>query len=324
MTSNTNHWKIGLFVVLGVVLAMATVAYLGARSLKKESVEYVTFFDESVQGLDLSSPVKFRGVTIGTVSSIDVAPDQRHVAVYYDLGVKALKRLGLDTKKGADSKSADTKIAIPPGLRVQLASAGVTGVKFLQIDFFPVEQYPEPELPFGKPGNYIPGAASPLKNIEDSVIKAVNNLPALTEQLTELIKRVSHILGDVDDRHLPVRIAASLDSLDRLLIQAQGSLKDINTGKLSKQADKAITSLAVSAGRLDRILGRVEKEDLVGSVKRATDNVGTMTDDANSPVEELDKTLRSIQEAAESVQRLADTLERDSDMLLKGRARVAE
>lgn len=324
MTSTTNHWKIGLFVVLGVALAMATVAYFGARSLKKESVEYVTYFDESVQGLDQSSPVKFRGVTIGNVSMIDVAADQRHVAVYFDLGVTTLKRLGLEHRTGLSIKSADTKIARPPDLRVQLASAGVTGVKFLQIDFFPVEQYPEPEIAFGKPDNYIPAAPSPLKNIEDSVLKTVNNLPDLTQQLTKLLERVNRIVGDVDERRLPTRIATSLDSLDLLLIQAQGSLKELNTAKLSKQAHQAITTLAVSAARLDRLLARVEKDDLVGSVKRATENVGTVADGANAPVEELDKTLRSVQEAAQSVQRLADTLERDSDMLLKGRAKAPE
>lgn len=324
MTSTTNHWKIGLFVVLGVALAMATVAYLGARSLKKETVEYVTYFDESVQGLDQSSPVKFRGVTIGNVSMIDVAADQRHVAVYFDLGVTTLKRLGLEHRTGLSIKSADTKIARPPDLRVQLASAGVTGVKFLQIDFFPVEQYPEPEIAFGIPDNYIPSAPSPLKNIEDSVLKTVNNLPELTHQLAKLLEKVNRIVGDVDERRLPTRIATSLDSLDLLLIQAQGSLKELNTGKLSKQAHQAITTLSTSAARLDRLLARVEKDDLVGSVKRATENVGTVADGANAPVEELDKTLRSVQEAAQSVQRLADTLERDSDMLLKGRAKAPE
>jgi phospholipid/cholesterol/gamma-HCH transport system substrate-binding protein len=324
VTSPTNHWKIGLFVLLGAAIAMATVAYLGAQTLKKETVDYVTFFDESVQGLDLGSPVKFRGVTIGTVSTIDVAADQRHVAVYFDLGVSALKNLGLDTKRGPLAKSADTKLEMPADLRVQLASAGVTGVKFLQIDFFPVEQYPEPKLPFGKPDNYIPSAPSPLKNIEDSVIRFVNNMPELTDQLTKLLARINVIVGDIDDRKLPERVAQTLGNVDSALGQVQKSMKDLDTGKLSKEANTAIATLAVSAKRLDRILASAEKADLVGSVKRASDNVGMVADGANAPVEELDKTLRSVQEAADAIQRLADTLERDSDMLIKGRAKAAE
>ena len=87
MAAPTNHWKLGLFVVVGFVLALSTVAVLGARSLRKEVVQYVSYFDESVQGLEAGSPIKFRGVTIGTVGKIDVAPDHRHVEVTSELGV---------------------------------------------------------------------------------------------------------------------------------------------------------------------------------------------------------------------------------------------
>src|SRR3954466_12802668 len=100
MAAPTNHWKLGLFVVVGVVLALSTVAVLGARSLRKEVGRYVSYFDESVQGLEVGSPIKFRGVTIGTVGGIDIAPDHRHVEVTSNLGVAELSRLGLDIAMG--------------------------------------------------------------------------------------------------------------------------------------------------------------------------------------------------------------------------------
>src|SRR4051812_46819040 len=96
MAAPTNHWKLGLFVVVGIVMSLTTVAVLGARSLRTEVGRYVSYFDESVQGLEVGSPIKFRGVTIGTVARIDVAPDHRHVEVMSDLGVAELSRLGLD------------------------------------------------------------------------------------------------------------------------------------------------------------------------------------------------------------------------------------
>jgi ABC-type transporter Mla subunit MlaD len=313
VTSTANHWKIGLFVVLGLAIAMATVVFLGARSLKKDAITYVTLFDESVQGLELGSPVKFRGVTVGNVSRIDVASDQRHVAVYYELGTTILERLGL--KKAG----RDVKIDIPVDLRVQLASAGVTGVKFLQLDFFPVEQYPVPKLPFPEPDNYIPAAPSALKNIEDSVIRMVNNMPELSERLVTLLDRVNSIAAQIDDTRLPEHVTTSLEGVDRLVSEARRSLKALDADKLGKNGSQTLSSLSASAARLDRLLARVEKEDLLGSVKRASDNVGSIADGASLPVEELDKTLRSVQEAADSIRRLSDALERDSDMLLKGR-----
>ena len=175
MSTPTNHWKLGLFVVVGFVLAACTVVFLGARSLQKQSVEYKTYFDESVQGLEVGSPIKFRGVIIGNVSAIDVAPDHRHVAVTSALTVQDLSDLGL--AKGGTGKK--TKIRIPIELRVQLASQGITGVKFLQIDFFDIKDNPPPVLPFEVPDNYIPAAVSTMKNLEDAVVRAVNRIPEL-------------------------------------------------------------------------------------------------------------------------------------------------
>jgi phospholipid/cholesterol/gamma-HCH transport system substrate-binding protein len=100
MAASTNHWKLGLFVVVGFALTLCTIAVLGARSMRKEVVRYVSYFDESVQGLEVGSPIKFRGVTIGTVGKIEIAPDHRHVEVTNDLGVGELNRLGLDVAKG--------------------------------------------------------------------------------------------------------------------------------------------------------------------------------------------------------------------------------
>src|ERR1700730_10683108 len=122
MAAATNHWKLGLFVVVGIVLALCTLVFLGAQSLKKQVVSYKTYFDESVQGLEVGSPVKFRGVTIGNVSNIDVASDQRHVEGACDIAVADLDALGLREKKstGRFILGAKAKIAVPSDLRMQL------------------------------------------------------------------------------------------------------------------------------------------------------------------------------------------------------------
>ncbi|MDF2698350.1 MAG: Paraquat-inducible protein, partial [Labilithrix sp.] len=70
MAAPTNHFKLGLFVLLAFAAVIATLITLGAWSMRKDSVQYHTYFNESVQGLDVGAPVKFRGVTIGFVSGI--------------------------------------------------------------------------------------------------------------------------------------------------------------------------------------------------------------------------------------------------------------
>ena len=57
MATGTNHWKLGLFVIAGIAVALISLVTLGARNWNKESVLFVSYFDESVQGLELGSPV---------------------------------------------------------------------------------------------------------------------------------------------------------------------------------------------------------------------------------------------------------------------------
>jgi paraquat-inducible protein B len=308
-----------LFVVCGVVLALSAVVTLSARSLRTETVQYKSYFDESVQGLEVGSPVKFRGVTIGTVSAIDVAPDRRHVVVTSQLGVDEINVMGLGSGKG--KKLA---IKVPPDLRVQLASAGITGVKFVQLDFFPLKSNPPPDLPFPVGDNYIPAAVSTMKNLEDAVIHAVDRFPDMTDAAMKLMDKLDHLLIDVDDRHLPAHAASVLAKADAALSAVQTAVARVDTAKIGAEAQKTLVELNGTSVRMNRILDRVDGDrGVMMSAQRASDAVGDAALSARGIGEDLSSTLRDVQLVTESLLKLTDALERDSDMLVKGRAKAA-
>jgi len=318
MAAPTNHWKLGLFVVVGVVLTLATVAWLGARSLRREVVAYVSYFDESVQGLEMGSPIKFRGVTIGTVGRIDVAPDRRHVEVTSELGVAELSRLGLD------AEGARKKLELAVDLRVQLVSMGLTGVKFLQLDFFPVADHPEPVLPFPIPENYIPATPSTIKNIEDSLVRTMNRIPELADQMASILGRVDGLLGDVQEKKLPEQMVATLDTANRILREAQRKIEQVEADKISKKAENTLGGLEETVGRMNKLLARVDGDKgLLASVSRASDAIGDTARSADGLGAELEETLQAVQGAAKSIRKLTEALEQDPDMLVKGRAERA-
>lgn len=308
MSTPTNHWKLGLFVVVGFVLAACTVVFLGARNLKPQVVSYKTFFDESVQGLEVGSPVRFRGVTIGSVSIIDIASDKRLVEVTSALAVKDLKQLGLSLGTGRE-----LRFGVPPDLRAQLASQGITGVKFLQIDFFRVEDNPRPKLPFDEPPNYIPAARSTLKNLEDTIVKTANRLPEIADAVLRIATKIDVLLGELHS--LPTNVATVVGHADQLLGAARTAVRDAQLQQLSQKAQVAIDHASSLIVRLDGDNG------LAASVQRATGAFGDVAIGARTVPRELEETLRDIQSAATAIQRVADALERDPDMLLKGRGK---
>jgi paraquat-inducible protein B len=285
MSTPTNHWKLGLFVVGGAALALAVAIYLGASRMTRKHVDYVSYFDESVQGLDVGSPVKFRGVTVGRVARIDVAPDHRHVAITSALDSGQLTDLRL-TEGG---HHADRLLA-PPELRAQLVNQGITGLKFLQIDFFDPHQYPPPVLGFAVPDHYLPAAASTLKNVENAVVNASDRMPELLEQLD-----------------------TTLGHIDQLVTSLNTTVTDLDTKGLSARLDVTLARANAFLARLDGDRG------FMASAQRAMDGFGDLAAITPDLGADLSDTLREIRQAASSIQKVADALERDPDMLIKGR-----
>lgn len=319
MSTPTNHWKLGLFVVVGLAGVVGTIAFFGARALKKEAVAYTSYFDESVQGLELGSPVKFRGVSIGNVSSIDVAGDKRHVEVTFELGVKVLHSLGLAVDETSGKR---TKLVIPSDLRVQLASAGITGVKFILIDFFDEKMHPPLSLPFEAPENYIPTAPSMMKGLEDSVTSAVDRFPELAQQMLAVLTRISNVLGEIEAIGLPDKIKETLLLIDLVLKQLNSSLVALDTGSLSKDAQATLKGINAALTGINDVVGRVGGEKgLAVSLHRTSEALGSMASNANHVGPAAEDALKDVQGAALSIQRLADALELDPDMLLKGRGK---
>ena len=287
-TTATNHWKLGLFVVVAVGAMLGTLFWLGARRFRREAFPAISYFDESVQGLDVGSPVKFRGVTVGTVADITIAPDHRHVQVASDIYIDALARLGLRTRAPRSGEEF-----IDPRLRVQLASAGITGVRFIQTDFFDPERYPPPRLPFEPPWNYVPSAPSTLKNVEEAAVEIMNRLPVLADRAKDALADVKKTLASID------RLAADLAGED-------GSFK------------QALQELRTAAARVDKALDEAKLGATAASIRDASASVGQAAAGVNDAREELQASLRAVGEALESVRTLADSLERDPSMLLRG------
>ena len=312
----STHFKLGLFTLVALVAALAAAFALGARTMREESVRYHFYFDESVQGLDVGAPVKFRGVPIGTVESILIAPDQRHVDVVAAIQVGAIARSGL-----VDRSSGTPRMMVSPGLRAQLGSQGITGVKLVNLDYFDESLYPPPPLPFEADKNSVPVATSFFKNLEDGLVGAVAALPDVAEGAVATLRSLELTVDDLQKERLPERASKVLGQASSAISELQRILKDVDQKKLPTRLAAALDTLTKTIAKLDPILGKLDgDEGLVSSTQRAVDRVGDVGEGALHTPEELDRTLRDVSEAAQAIRDLAELLEREPDMLVKGRS----
>jgi len=285
VANKTNHWKLGLFVVVALAIALAAVVALGLRRLNRDGIPMVTYFDESVQGLDQGSPVKFRGVTIGNVQSITIAPDHLHVEVWMRLYTDELARMGFGPEDKRD-----------PSLRPQLAAAGITGVKFVQFDNFPPDRYPEPLLEFAPPSDYYaPAVQSTLKGLEEVVNEVGAKLPRLTDELSDTLFEAKKSLRSITD------LSTWIKSDDSGLKRVVAAL------------DEAATSIK-------KAIVQAELSQTTSSLRGAASSVNDAAGKLGNEAGQIDETLRGLREALEAIRALAARLDRDPTMLIRGRA----
>ena len=174
---------VGLFVVTGFSFAAVAVLWLGMSNYFEKGQYYVAYFDESVQGLDKDSPVKYRGVSIGSVNSIGVAPDANLIQVVLKI---------------------DTDIKLDDSIVAQLKSVGITGIMFVELEKKD-EKKTLPELKINFPTKY------PVISTKPSDIKKI--FESITDMLTEFKK--------LDMQGISNRIQSTLVTMEQAIDAAQ-------------------------------------------------------------------------------------------------------
>ena len=116
MASIKTKFAVGLFLAIGLALTIVAIVWLGMSHYLEKGQRYAAYFDESVQGLDRDSPVKYRGVPVGRVEHVRVAPDGKLVEVI----------IRFDSKRRPEDHLE--------GVVAQLKSIGITGIMFIELD----------------------------------------------------------------------------------------------------------------------------------------------------------------------------------------------
>ena len=297
MASLNTKFRVGLFVVLGFVITFIAVVWLGLSHHLEKGRYYVAYFDESVQGLNKDSPVKYRGVSIGRVGSITVAPDATLVEVV----------LKIDPEMKPDENFV-----------AQLRAVGITGIMFVELDR---RKLSEPDLSpvIGFPSKYpiIATKPSEIQQILSEINEVLQQLKSF--DLGNISAKIKKVLDGIDRNveeirlgELASKVKHSLDIWDKTLDSVGTASASFNT--LSRNADGTVAELT-------EIL-RANKQDLseaIAALNLSMTKAGQFLDSGSNLVDTTDYRIQQlttqVMVTLQKLDRTADKLNRAIDQI---------
>ncbi|HDQ04922.1 MAG TPA: MCE family protein [Deltaproteobacteria bacterium] len=202
MASRTSKFLIGLFVMAGSFIVAVIIIWVGAADFFLKGSTYVTYFDESVQGLQADSAVKYRGVDVGKVRSIRVAPDDRLIEV---------------------TMKIDLSSDLQHQTEAQLRTAGITGIVFVELDRIrPDEKSTSPEITFKPSYPVIPSRRSEISRILAGTNEIMESIQAidfegLSEQLKNTTLAVENFIGGKQTHGVMTNLESTTANIDRAM-----------------------------------------------------------------------------------------------------------
>ena len=320
MSKPANKALIGMFVLGGLAIAIIAVAILGSGKLFSNKVEAVMYFQGSVKGLNVGSPVMFRGVRVGSVKNIVLLFDRKDlkflIPVYVEIDVNKITAVGDVRRDDDDEELKYFNDLIKIGLRGQLELQSVlTGQLMINLDFFP-----DSKVKFvGMDKDYkeIPTIPSGLEEF----LKTAQELP-LKDLFNKLLKSIEGIEKVVNSPN----ISSSLASLDESLKETRAILAKVDKeiGPLMTNIKDASDSVKSIARNTEAVPGQIEKTLFVAqdALKQAEKTLVTMQgliSENSSLAQETGITLREVSGAARSIRSLADYLQRHPESLIQGK-----
>lgn len=312
MAKRQSRFMVGLFVITGVLIGVAAIVWLGAANYFQKGTRYVTYFDESVQGLQVDSRVKYRGVEVGSVERIGVAPDQRLVEVVVKIDLEG-----------------DLEHAIV----TQLKAAGITGIVFVELD----RRQPDETVfipPAGMKTDYpvIPSQPSQTKQMLSSIDRIMErvvqiDLKGISDQIRQTSRAVETFLTGKEMTNIVRNLDSTTAGLER-------SLRRIDRILAEGKAESIISTVEQGLGEARQGIG--ETREGIAEIRKLLAAIGKEVEDlkaaeiagkSQSLIEGLDRrtkamaydvqsTTDDIRQAVDSLRMLIENLrENPSDLL---------
>ena len=298
MSARSSKFLIGLFIITGALICAAIIIWVGAAGVFTKGSLYVTYFDESVQGLQVDSAIKYRGVEIGKVQSIKVAPDYRLIEVVMKISLEG------DLQK-------QTVAA--------LTSAGITGIVFVELDRIkPGELSGSPEITFKLGYPVIPSRRSEMSRFladTDIIMQNVKRIDfkGISDQLKNTTQAIDSFIEGKHVNNIVTHLESTSINLDQAIARINHT---VGEGKVDRAVNETMGILSDAR----KLIAQAKNEIDALNLQKKADRTDVLLEDINKKAKvitnELQDTSEHLRVTSENLQRLSESLTKNPSELI--------
>lgn len=323
MSIRANPTSIGLFLIGAIVITIAGTALLAGNSWFRNKTTFVSYFRESVNGLEVGAPVKFQGVPVGQVTKMVIQIDRRDktflVPVEYEINITRLR-----TARGTYVNLGQRDVLtaqIADGLRAQLQMESiVTGQLYVELSYRKEVKPPIletratlwPEIPTTP--SLMAALGTNAGSIVGDVVKVLFNVNALLEA--------------IDMKAINSAVVGSAQSVQRLVDAPalRAAVKELPavTAQMNRTMARVDTMAATIGGAIDPMAADLkaatrELNATLQAMHRTIDDTHALLSTDAGLGYGLESALVNLKDASNALRQLLNALEQNPDMLLRGK-----
>jgi paraquat-inducible protein B len=354
MSKPANKKAIGLFVLGAIALFVLSLVVFGSGKIFKKTTQIVFYFEGSVKGLQVGSPLMIRGVQVGSVTSIELQYNFQdrslRIPVYAEFDPDKVSPFGgagtVRTEPG--KRAAELKELIDRGLRAQLQTQSIlTGLLMINIDFLP----DTPVRLVGTDPNQleIPTIPTTLEEFSQKLEKLP--IEETFDKLADAVSGIEKVINSPEIQGGVKNLAQSLEEVKELVKNINAEIKPLSASVQETMKDARVvlknadSQIAGTGARLEGFMGEAQK--LVQNVDRQVEPLASelkkSLEEARSAIVQAQKTLQAaegnyagdsafyyelmealsgVNEASRSISLLGEYLKRQPDSVLWGKGKA--
>ena len=299
METKANYVLIGAFTIVVSVFLLLFALWAAKYSSEKTWQEYAVIFNEPVTGLSEGSSVQYNGISVGTVETLRLAPDDPR-------RVLARLRLQADTPVKADTRAKITMPSLTGTPIIQLTGGSPGSPSLADID--------NRKIPV------IQTESSALQNIADTANRLVARMDQVLSE--DNVKRVANTLANIES--MTGAIADQREDLRALIVNARQSSEQLSaTLQTTNRAVESVDRELVQKlpGLINKLDGTLASMDSAakGADGILNENRAAISSFANDGLAQLGPTLAELRMLVRDLRRISDRLDSSPGRYLLGR-----